>query len=143
MDEAIRTAAISPLRQRLIEDMTMRRISLRTEFPGGERAVGLLGYREAHLPDAEAWGSVGRQVLLAAIHPWRAISRYAAGSCAPCRQVQEVCRGWRSCDLKRRQRISIISVRSATSLSEGRATLGDVAVSVLPERVSWRIVANV
>jgi hypothetical protein len=30
MDEAIRTAAISPLRQRLIDDMNMRRFSRET-----------------------------------------------------------------------------------------------------------------
>jgi integrase/recombinase XerD len=31
MDEAIRTAAISPLRQRLIDDMNMRRFSRETQ----------------------------------------------------------------------------------------------------------------
>jgi hypothetical protein len=31
MDETIRTAAISPLRQRLIEDMNVRRFSLTTQ----------------------------------------------------------------------------------------------------------------
>ena len=47
MDEAIRTAAISPLRQRLIDDMNMRRFSRATQH-GYIRDVG----RFCHIPGA-------------------------------------------------------------------------------------------
>jgi hypothetical protein len=39
MDESIRTAAISPLRQRPIDDMNMRRFSRETQQPHSRRGA--------------------------------------------------------------------------------------------------------
>lgn len=50
MDEAIRTAAISPLRQRLIEDMNMRRFSRETQR-NYIRDVGRFATSLGHSPD--------------------------------------------------------------------------------------------
>ena len=59
MDELIRTAAISPLRQRLIDDMNMRRFSRETQR-NYVRDVGRLATFLGHSPDTATADDVRR-----------------------------------------------------------------------------------
>jgi hypothetical protein len=59
MDETIRTAAISPLRQRLIDDMNMRRFSPATQH-SYIRDVGRLATFLGHSPDTATADDVRR-----------------------------------------------------------------------------------
>jgi integrase/recombinase XerD len=65
MDEAIRTAAISPLRQRLIDDMNMRRFSRETQR-NYIRDVGRFATFLGRSPDTATADDVRRFQILGA-----------------------------------------------------------------------------
>jgi len=73
MDEAIRTAAISPLRQRLIDDMNMRRFSRETQR-NYIRDVGHFA-----IAWVDAYEQLGREWLAAHIAAFIEIGCRAAG----------------------------------------------------------------
>jgi hypothetical protein len=58
MDETIRTAAISPLRQRLIDDMNVRRFSRATQH----RPMGALRDEQRATPNAEFYAVIPARI---------------------------------------------------------------------------------